>query len=193
MATQELNELVFAEELPLAFRYDHASRDFIVNQTVVPLDAFEAFTGFWDIDHNTDMTLEQFMSEVPVAVHASANPMMLPRFYNWLLAANRQTEFNDTKRVMFEVYKAVSQVPDLEFDRLTGPFGFDVVLYRPGHPALSVIGNCACLGVDPGGDLYDEQDWDEGFASYSFHNIDTKPQAVSLYAGLGHLASLAAS
>ena len=48
-------------------------------------------------------------------------------------------------------------------------------------------GNCACLGVDLHG-IIGERYWDDKIAEFTFHNTDTKPQQISLLAGLGHIA-----
>lgn len=126
----------------------------------------------------------------PVLLGVWGNPITTPKFYEWLKNNDAlMTDFQQTAQVMKEVFEDVSQekLSGKHQDRMH-PLGFSAGLQREGHVNLSVLGNCACLGTNPDGHLVDWHEWDSGYTELSLHNIDTKPQYVSIMAGLGHLA-----
>lgn len=123
-------------------------------------------------------------------------PVMLPRMYDWLTDNYSDRLAQETATVMREVIMDF----DSEYAR-NAPVGkdgdfmtFGVHRIRNEHPhlSLSTYGNCACLGVDVDG-VFGQTLWGDKVAGYSFHNIDHAEQGISLMAGLGHIAYLAAS
>lgn len=129
----------------------------------------------------------------PVHLGIFGNPITTPRFYDWLIANSTADNLLETKFVMQEVFEELRGAK-LEGKpsaaSLTSPFGFEAYFLRPGHLLLQVIGNCACLGTNPDGYIVDYHEWDSRYAEYTFHNIDTESQRISLLSGLGHLSKI---
>lgn len=167
--------------------YEHEERLFVVGGR-------ECNVSDEDVDKelkfaNGEPVTKEQINTHPVLLGTWGNPITTPKFYSWLRAGDKSANFQQTARVMKEVFEDVSQ------EKLDGkrhdemhPLGFSASLQREGHINLSVLGNCACLGTDPDGHLVDWNEWDSGYTELALHNIDTKPQYVSIMAGLGHLA-----
>lgn len=131
---------------------------------------------------------KELISSHPALLGLWGDTLATPKFYTWLNDQPKDV-FTETSRVMKQVFE------DVLGDALDGghhdkmhPFGFSASLLRKGHLNLSVLGNCACLGSNPNGHTVDSDEWDTGYVEMTTHNIDTKPQYVSIMAGLGHLA-----
>jgi hypothetical protein len=113
----------------------------------------------------------------------------------WELQLLRLFFMNGHTRIptSFLVFASFLSNPDelpLQDEDGFGFMGFNAHLQENEGLRLQVFGNCACMGPEWPGDLI--HGVENEFAEYHLHNADTQAQRVSLYAGLGHLASLAA-
>jgi hypothetical protein len=136
--------------------------------------------------------------DAAVMIHDSfGGPISCPRLRDWVTANPERVR--EAIPVMHDVYKSFLDEPDdmpvLEENHHTH-MGFAAGIYRESDEyrgvGLQVLGNCACLGINPmshkvkGGS-------ENGFVEYDLHNADTNAQRVSLFAGLGYLATLASA
>jgi len=134
------------------------------------------------------------LSKHPVVLGVLGNPIATPMFFEWVSNCDHEVIFPEVKSVIREVYARVLDIEIPEYDRESSAhINFNVGFEREGHVHLQTFGNCACLGTDPDGIMVDYRDWDTGYAEYTLHNIDRPAQYISLFAGLGHFATLAAA
>lgn len=169
------------------FSYDHENKMFRSGRkTFTPEKLPLEFGDLLDDDQPTEVP------DVPL-VETILRPVMLPRMYDWLNDHFSDDVADETAEVMRQVF--VQLRPDMSEhikpgrDHVGGIFGFNVQRLRHEHPHLTLVtlGSCACFGVDVDGP-FGERVWNERIASFSFHNIDTPEQEISLRAGLGHIA-----
>lgn len=167
--------------------YEHGSRLFVVGGQELALDDPDLerqlhFTEGGGVD-------KREITKYPVLLGVWGNPLTTPKFYTWLAESGRAADFTGTSKVMKEVFEEVhgQELKGRHHDEMH-PLGFSAGLLREGHINLTVLGSCACLGTNPDGHIVDWNEWDSGFTELAFHNIDSKPQMVSIMAGLGHLA-----
>lgn len=174
---------------PHEFLYVHDNRQFLLDGQTIPMaDLLPLY------DHTTKSTRipAEIIDEVPLVVDAIGRPSHLTLMHEWLTADHREAELTATASVMREVMSELDGVDYTEEVFGGGDhMSFRVGMIREGHPLLHVHGNCACLGVDFYHPPFRERAWREGFATYDFHNSDRSAEMIALYAGLGHLASLA--
>lgn len=172
------------------FSYDHAFREFTLGERT--LDIYSAvenprMLGLFNED--------AIAKEEPMLTFAHMNPLSMPGMYRWINEKFTPEVSQQTTEVMMDVYSALSpNVPSDEIRRMVGrgSMGFTADKYpNHGHLNLTVMGLCACLGVDQMSTLTSSQDWVAGYASYRGHNLDWPKQKVSIYAGLAHVAFLA--
>lgn len=170
---------------PAAFSYDHQNGVFhVAEQAYAAADL--------PLRHGALASAEP-THELPdtALVHALANPVMLPKMYNWLEENGTDQLFSETSEVMRDVFQTVNgkKLLGVTTRDTASHIGFNVNFLRQEHPhiTLQTLGNCACLGVDLYG-IIGERYWDDKIAEFTFHNTDTKPQQISLLAGLGHIA-----
>lgn len=170
-----------------AFYYEHDERLFVVGGKEISVGD-ERLQHELRFPDGEPVPKEQINSH-PVLLGLWAEPLATPKFYTWLDSQSDDSSFVETTHIMKEVFEEVSGEPlQGRHHNKMHPFGFSAGLLRKGHLNLSVIGNCACLGSNPDGHTVDWEDWDSGFVEMTLHNIDTRPQHVSIMAGLGHLA-----
>lgn len=172
-----------------SFSYDHANLQFnIAGQNIGVVSPDLARELFYPSGETQPVSR---LGHEPVWLHIGS-PLATPIFNSWLREHFDSSQSADTHRVMLEVFEEVHGMKvgaiNNKPDRL---FGFSAAQTRPGHLELSVLGNCACLGVCVDGHVVDYHEWDTGYAQYEFHNIDFDAQRVSLLAGIGHLANKA--
>lgn len=169
-----------------AFYYEHDIRTFVIGSREAQVTDDTVVHEF-SFPKSEPVPKEQIAS-YPVLLGLWGGTLATPKFYSWL---NEQPKdvFTETSLVMKQVFEDVlGDVLDGDHHDTMHPFGFSAGLLRKGHLTLSVLGNCACLGSNPNGHIVDSDEWDTGYVEMTTHNIDTKPQHVSIMAGLGYLA-----
>ena len=169
------------------FAYDHEQGAFLVAGRTVPIS--EACDNPRLLQFRNE---DEVAETEPMLTRARWNLLALPRMYDWIEEGFTEQDGVEAVRVMQDVF--FSLWPDLPADSMRkyaaqdSLFGFSVSRgFAPGHLRLTVVGDCACMGVSAVG-LTDEYDWHTKYASYDMHNIDIPDQEVSIQAGLGHLA-----
>lgn len=169
-----------------AFYYEHGIRTFVIgNQEVQATD--EAVVNEFRFPKGEPVSKEQIACN-PVLLGLWGDTLATPKFYTWLNDQPKAT-FTETSHVMKQVFEDVSgDVLEADHHDTMHPFGFSAGLLRKGHINLSVLGNCACLGSNPQGHTVDSDEWYTGYVEMTIHNVDSRPQYVSIMAGLGHLA-----
>ena len=177
---------------PLLFSYSAETGDFLVGERRVPFADYP--------DHEPPMpdaitpeAAEELVKGSALLLGFFGRLYQTPRLTAWLLSMGdgpeRQVQTAVTD-VMIDVYTEVSGQKPYKSSG-DDPWSFNLSFVRAGHPQLSVLGNCACMGVSPDGLIFGRDSWDEGFAEYQQHNIDTDAQNIAIMAGAGTLASLA--
>ena len=173
-----------------SFYYDHSGRQFLVGGTSFQVTGPETMQELL-FPGGVQLTLDE-VPKHPVVINNTAHPIATPRMFTWLTSTDIETAFEDTKTVMREVF---ADIQNIEIDATNqeglSVWNFGAHFIREGHVRLQVIGDCACLGTIPDGGIVDSDDWETGYVEYGLHNIDMPAQYISLFAGLGHLASLA--
>lgn len=126
----------------------------------------------------------------PIAIGNVGRLFLLPSGMNRLKCLSRSAlhELGDAViKSMVGVYGSFEGArEDLKEDPL---FGFSFSFTRPGHPQVSVEGDCACLGTDASALVFKEGDWKNGYAEFSFHNAPDFRQRTALHAGIGAVAA----
>lgn len=130
--------------------------------------------------------IREYMTTVPF-VHTFIHPIQLP-------AANAFFQHGWNSDIASETREVMADVLLANTDRFTrsdrakllaqGSFG---VLRRedPGDVIISTVGACACLGPDYTTHFSDPE---LHIMEYTYHNVDSLPQKLSLMSGLGHVA-----
>lgn len=173
--------------------YERDDRAFSIGGVAVPLSSVNLVRESY-APSGASAPYDQ-IPKFPLHLDLFGNPFATPKFYNWLQRSCGKSEFKGAREVMLDVFERLigdEIVPALDLDKDDRLFSFSAGFLRPGHLNLSTIGNCACLGVKVDGHIIDYEEWDTGFAEYEFHNIDFEEQRISLLAGIGHLARIAA-
>lgn len=173
------------------FLYDHESKSFLIGKDKQTL----AVTDFDPYTYNDYGREEQAIREIeeltqhPALLQIVSGPIVTPRLHGWVQEA--QNEFAEqTVRLMHDVYSMFYEEP-IPFETGGGFMSFEAGVRQDGAIGLQVLGNCACFGPKYSTGMF-EEGVEHGFAEYELHNADSQAQRISLYAGLGHLAKLAA-
>jgi hypothetical protein len=182
---------VIAAYPPEKFEYDPTNRQFTVGEAVVPLNDFNTFIpGVTEpID---EVAAEKLIAESTLVLGSFDRLFQMPKMYEWLksLDSKKVAEtFDQVSDTMIEAYLELSGMKRKDMHK-GSHWGFGVQFYRPGHPVLTVVGDCACLGVTPHGYMFDEHAWNAGLSEYETHNIDWPAQETTLMAGAGTLAHM---
>lgn len=181
---------LLAKYPPIPFSYDADSQAFTVGEAVVQLEDFAAYGGITMNPLSLD-EVREMISESKMALDCFDNILQFSSTYNWL----RSLDSAGLNQVSGQVTDAMIDAfgtlqPNSGTLEKGSHWGFGMGFIRPGHPTFNVLGDCACLGVNLYGNMFDQHDFADGFAEYGLHNIDWPAQKVSLYAGAGALAQL---
>lgn len=174
------------------FSYVHEERVFQVGQTCIPVmefDPYEYAPDDFGVD-DTGIDVADIFKH-PALIPSFGGVLGSPSFHDFV-RSNPQ-DVNDTHQVMREVFTMFGQVDEgVDKDESSDyHLGFAANVNTDGDLRLQVFGDCACLTPDLYS-LYIDDKYEAGFAQYELHNTPGPEQRASLYAGFGHLASLAA-
>ncbi len=173
-----------------AFSYCPDSAEFSVGGEQFGVNELEV--GFGNLARETEtdcIEIDRLIKQTPL-VHGLSRPIMLPKMHEWL------NENRDSQTLQAEVTEVIGDVFEkLHPDRVIqkgqdrGFIGFNMFFASRElpHPTLQTLGNCACMGVTESNPLGNKV-WVDEVASFTFHNVDTREQHISLLAGLGYLA-----
>jgi hypothetical protein len=184
--------LLFSHALPPIFGYDPEQKNFLVGGEWVSLGDFpehnpEAF------EPADEASAARLVDEAHMILSVFDTPCAMPKLSTWLnnLGAKQARQLSeDVTEVLIDAYAEVGDAPRNRL--LKGDlWGFTMSWQRRGQPTVSVLGNCACAGIDLEGNFFKQKDWGEGFAEFTLHNVDWQAQRTSLYAGMGSLAYFA--
>lgn len=178
------------------FSYDDASKAFTVGSTAIKTTDFDPYRF---TPHLLDGADQEAIDLAAAADYYALMPdfdavIACPKLHTWV---NENPDvLPPTREVMHRALTSVIDNPEeVSFeDDEHGFMGYAAHLQEysgePNSLHLQVIGNCACMGRG----LYNLyiKGMEHGFAQYDMHNADLPAQRVGLYAGLGHLAKLAA-
>lgn len=172
------------------FKYIEEEANFNIGSLAIPVLEFDPYT-FNPFDFGIDyegIPVEE-MPDHPALLTSMSRIIGGPKLHDWV--KTNQVAVSETYLVMTSVYKKfVPKLTKKLSKRSTSLWGFNSGLTRAGDIHLQVMGDCACSGPDPDGDVIDGLN-EAGYSAYYLHNTDTQAQRTSLYAGLGHLARLA--
>lgn len=178
---------------PLPFSYNAEAGEFLIGESRVLLADYPDHEPTMVADAITPETAEELAKGSALLLGFFGRLYQTPRMTAWLQSMGdrpeRQVRATVTD-VMVDVYAKVSG-QELYRPHGDDPWSFNLRFIRDGHPELSVLGNCACMGVSPDGLIFGRDSWGEGFAEYQQHNVDTDAQNIAIMAGAGTLASLA--
>ena len=104
-------------------------------------------------------------------------------------AARASSIRDEVVEAMIDAYATVSGRKPSKYFQGDSHMSFNMNFTRPGHPEFQVLGNCACLTVDPDG-IFRHSSWEDGFAEFTWRNIDTVDQETALFAGAGVLSRI---
>lgn len=180
------------------FSYDEAEKVFTIGKTAVKVADFDPYRFneyelLADPDEET-IELAELAEQLAILPPASG-AIGGAKLHDWVW--NNQDALPPTRQVMHAAMATAYEHPEtiiFDEDDEHGFMGFAVHLREPnGKPdglRFQVFGNCACMERDLYG-LFIEGT-EHGFTQYGLHNADLPAQRAGLYAGLGHLAKLAA-
>ncbi len=175
------------------FSYDEAEKSFYIADQKVPANELGWSTC---MKLKVEGALEGMqpdlsdIAEQTLLVPGFGNILGGRKLHEWL--AESPERIGEAVPVMKDTYAYITQEDSELMD--SNLWGFGSGLKEDGTLHLNVIGDCACLGVLPDSFVLKvgpESRFEEGFAEYSLHNIDTEAQLASIYSGIGHLARLA--
>jgi hypothetical protein len=176
----------------LPFKYEYESSSFRVGSAAIDIHDFDPYTfNSYQLNiRGEGIQLPEIFDHAVLLPNMGA-PITTPVLYEW--THKNPNQLPGATAVMKEVFASFLSNPDelpLQDEDGFGFMGFNAHLQENEGLRLQVFGNCACMGPEWPGDLI--HGVENEFAEYHLHNADTQAQRVSLYAGLGHLASLAA-
>jgi hypothetical protein len=175
-----------------AFYYDRDDQTFRINDLIVPLAGFDPYEFDPDL---YDLKLEKVKIEDihdhPALLPDAGSVIAGPRLHEW--SREHPYSLDEVALVMREAFSSLrnDDLIDAMDESSLGQHGFSVYNRDDGGLSLQVAGDRACLNPELNG-LRIEDRFEHGFAEYELLNAFLPEQRASLYAGLGHLASLAA-
>ncbi len=184
----DIDELLINRLEARPFRYDNEQKIFLIGDDKVTLGEFSNYS------HDPVVPAETFDSSVAIyntIFGLVGSPQLFCAMQTEHDIALVQQDIVDT---MVDAYQDIikDKLPSI-MRKPDSLWGFNIGLYRTGHPAVNVLGDCACMGVRPDPMIIDEDHMELGYMEFTMHNIDSVAQIVSLHAGLGRLAVLCES
>lgn len=174
----------------LDFSYDHSLGQFYIGGKNFSLSDSDIEDRL--LFPEGEIVPKEKLKSHPVILDNFGHPATTPKLFSWITSIDEKPVFAEASAVMKDVYIRISgeRLSDEDIaSRIHYDFGVGFI--REGHMTLRVIGNCACLGTNPEGNFISGDDWDTGYTELELHNVDSAEQHISLFAGLGHLATLA--
>lgn len=173
------------------FSYVESDSEFDIAGERISLRQFDPFefSGF----HIEDKAIPYSrMTDYPVLIPGFGGLIAGPKLHDF--AVQNSNALIDSSRAMERAYFTLEpDHRDTDTDYLgPGFMSFRAWVREHGGIGLQVLGNCACSGPDLHS-YFIRDGIEEGFAEYDLHNTDTQAQRAAIYAGMGHLAFLAAS
>lgn len=157
-----------------AFTYDCGQRNFSIGGDTLALDSSDLEYALL-FPSGKPITATELLN-FPAGLYFG-HPITTPKLFSWLSRPDASAHFQQTADVMRDAFSELDKIKlTTRQHKAMNLMGFSCSLIREGHVTLTVLGNCACLGTDPCGDLVDEHDWDTGFVELAFHNADTPTQ-----------------
>ena len=182
---------LFSQYPPERFEYDPDTQMFAFDEETVPLADRAARRS--PLKEPVDQVVAAGMLDTPnLFVQFGDTFYQFPGMYEVLKTFDSEKVSKIRGEVvesMVDAYAALAGTDRTVYFRGGSHMGFDMNFSRPGHPEFQVLGNCACLTVDPNG-MFRHSAWEEGFAQFSWHNIDSVAQETALFAGAGALSRL---
>lgn len=181
MKTRDFAIEIFSEYPPEKFAYDPADRQFTVGEETIALTALTLRRPF------REDTLSKTDASDVLLHHGGL--LMMPRLYDALRGLSSERAQNVADNVTQTLIDAYAGLTNMSKKMLLkgSHWGFGMSYLRPGHPNLTVLGDCACSGIGQYG-MFGAKAHDEGFGEFDLHNIDRPEQAVALAAGVGAIA-----
>ncbi|MBC7546328.1 hypothetical protein H7171_01120 [Candidatus Saccharibacteria bacterium] len=177
------------------FSYDTANKSFLVADIPVPLKDFDPYNfdpfgaGLDGIGLHVDE-----IGRHPLYLSILAGRLVVsPSLHEW--AKTHSSEVVQTWQVIRDAYQHLEvnfKSGVLMENRSTSHIGFVAGLRDYGSIHLQTMGDCACMGPVVDGTYVFEQ-FENGWGEYEIHNAFENAQQSSLFAGMGHLARLAAT
>ncbi|MEX0934436.1 MAG: hypothetical protein WDZ42_01405 [Candidatus Saccharimonadales bacterium] len=173
------------------FYYDSSNQQFVVGVDEEKVDLDSLGDRPFSLVDITEDTADVVKLEAPLLLNGFGNLVVRPKLKSFLIEISRDPEKRekletDTRKVMIDTYKRFRPTDQIVDSEAIDHMSFRAQVSSDGRFILTTLGNCACLGPEGSRldifNMYDE---------YTFHNIDTPFQAVSLYAGAGYLAKVA--
>jgi hypothetical protein len=173
-----------------SFAYNEAQKLFLVGEADVPLAKFNPH-DFWpeDLGIEAKAIAPDAIIDHPLVISETGALVAGPRFHDW--AHKNPSRLKLTAEMMRETFNTLAAYTVEEETVNHGHLGFGAGVTSQGGVVLHVEGSCAFMGVHPYG-LYQIEGVEEGFAEYDHHNTESTVHILSLYAGMGHIARLAA-
>lgn len=181
---------LLAKYPPVPFSYDASTQLFTIGNDTVELNDFENYDAYSADPMSVDEVYE-LVDRSQLAVSLFGSILQLPPMYKWLTTLNTadmQQVRGQVTDTMIDAYSSLK--PDSGALEKGTHWGFGMDFIRPGHPTFTVVGDCACLGVNLYGNIFDQNNFEDGLAEYGLHNIDWPAQKTALFAGAGVLAQL---
>ena len=176
------------------FSYDFNRQTFLVADCEVPLSEFDPYTF-----NVADVGLDD--KGIPIS-EVGNHPLYLPVLPGILVASSMLHEWarlnprrvTETWLVIHDAYTKLHQ--GLKGNITKRPtrshMGFAAGLREFGGIGLQTVGSCACMGPTVDG-VYVSEQFEHDYGEYELHNAEEPEQRASLFAGMGHIAYLAAS
>lgn len=179
------------------FSYDDATQTFLIGKTSLQVSEFDPYLfSSLQLDNEKEEAIDLHeLADQYALLPDWGGVIGCPKLHVWTWENPEALE--PTRKVMHRALTAVIENPETIIFDDSDEHGF--MGYAVGNREsddrsdglrLQVFGNCACMerglyGIFPEG-------IEHGFGQYDLHNADLPAQRAGLYAGLGHLAKLAA-
>ena len=187
MRTYDFAVEIFSEYPPETFAYDPEDKQFTVGEDTVALTALTLRRPLRE-DTLSKAAAAELIDTSDILLH-HGGLLMMPKLYNALRNLSSKSAQNVADNVADTLIDAYAGLTGTSRKRLLkgSHWGFGMGYLRPGHPDMTVLGDCACCGIGQYG-TFDASTHAEGFGEFALHNIDRREQAVALAAGVGSLA-----